>query len=159
MGWLHDLGFRLGSWIADSWIAWCRREKSTSSVSARIRQVGTPRIREDRVLSPQERTLLEWLIENGTPEAKEYRSQLEQLRVIGRCFCGCPTIDLSVGGERSAPGSMKILSDYTGETPEGLQVGVLLFATDGRLSCMEIYDFGGHKGTFSLPRIDTLRPF
>lgn len=54
---------------------------------------------------------------------------------------------------------MKILSDYTGVTAEGLEVGVILFASDGRLSCMEIYDFGGHEGTFSLPRIETLRPY
>lgn len=153
MGWLHDLGVRLGSWIARR-----RNRNNASRAPGPVRQVDKT-IPEDRALSPQERTLLEWLIENGTPEAKEYRGQIEQLRVVGRCSCGCPTIDLSVGGKLAAAGSMKILGDYVGETPEGFEVGVLLFASERRLSCMEIYDFGGHEGTFSLPRIETLRPF
>jgi len=36
--------------------------------------------------------LLEWLINNGIPDAQKYASQLKDVIVVGGCTCGCPTI-------------------------------------------------------------------
>src|SRR5258708_61290 len=40
---------------------------------------------ERRALSPEERVLLEWLIANGNPDAKQYASQLSDTKVVGLC--------------------------------------------------------------------------
>ena len=53
---------------------------------------------ERRPLTQEERNLLEWLIANGSVDAKEYSPQLADLTVVGTCTCGCPTIDLALGG-------------------------------------------------------------
>jgi hypothetical protein len=44
-------------------------------------------------------------------------------------------------------------------TPEGLDVGVMLRAAEGKLSYLEVYCFGENDGPFSLPDISTLKPF
>jgi hypothetical protein len=52
---------------------------------------------EHRPLTDAERTLLEWLIAHGSHEAQQYAPQVSQVRVVGTCTCGCPTIDLAAG--------------------------------------------------------------
>src|SRR5665213_309402 len=52
-------------------------------------------IPENRQLNAEERMLIEWLIANGMPEARDYAQQLEGLHVASRCSCGCPTVDLA----------------------------------------------------------------
>jgi hypothetical protein len=114
---------------------------------------------EDRPLSDEERVLLAWLIEHGTPEASEFATQLSSARVVGRCRCGCPTIDLGINGakERTVGGS-QVLADFMGETPDGLLVGVALHAREGKLSELEVWNPSGHDGVLSLPDISTLKP-
>jgi hypothetical protein len=115
---------------------------------------------EGRSLTPEERSLLEWLVENGIPEAREFSSQLEGIRVVGGCGCGCPTIALGVEGAKEATkGPSQILADYIGETPEGWLVGVLLHARKGKLSELEVYNLSEHDGQYSLPTIASLKPF
>src|SRR6476646_3691881 len=113
---------------------------------------------EDKQLSPDERALLVWLIEHGTSDATEYAAQVEQARVVGRCRCGCPPIDLGIAGakERTVGGST-ILADFLGETPEGFHVGVLLHSRNGKLSELEVYSLD-RDGIFSLPTIESLKP-
>src|ERR1700732_664176 len=69
-------------------------------------------IPENRQLNAEERTLIEWLIANGTPEAKNYAQQLEGLHVVSHCSCGCPTVDLAVvNAQASTTGLSQILAD------------------------------------------------
>src|SRR5690348_9804479 len=82
-------------------------------------------IPEDRQLSIEERTLVGWLLANanGTSDAKPYEEQLKAARVVGRCGCGCPTVDLAVGDDRKATtGPSTILADFLGVTPDGTEV-------------------------------------
>jgi hypothetical protein len=117
-------------------------------------------IAEDRPLTPEERTLLEWLIEHGKPEARDFTTQLQGIRVVGRCRCGCPTIDLGVEGAKEATtGASQILADFVGQTPEGWQVGVLLHVRSCKLSELEVYNLSEHEGAYSLPTIASLKPF
>ena len=54
----------------------------------------------------------------------------------------------------------RVVADLVGTTAEGFQVGVLLFATDGKLSCLEVYDLNGlDKMGRSLPIVASLHPF
>ena len=46
-------------------------------------------------LTPEEQTLICWLLQNGFPGAEQYLPQVDQARVVGRCCCGCPSIDLA----------------------------------------------------------------
>jgi len=53
----------------------------------------------------------------------------------------------------------RVIADVLGTTPNGLGVGVLLFADDGYLSDLETYDFEGHVEPFPLPTLESLHPF
>jgi hypothetical protein len=111
-----------------------------------------------RLLSKEERALIEWLIANGNRDAHRYASQIANLRVVGRCTCGCPTIDLAVGDRAQRKnGPSLILADFDGKTPEGIDVGVILHGRDGEISELEIYPFADVNGPFSLPTIASLR--
>jgi len=115
------------------------------------------RLAEDRPLSQQERTLLNWLIEHGTPEAQQFATQLESVRVVGHCGCGCPTLDLATDkATEPTTGASQILADFSGTTPEKVRVGVILHAREGKLSELEVYSVAGDVGAFSLPDLSTL---
>jgi hypothetical protein len=98
----------------------------------------------DRELTPPERELIDWLLSHGLPGAREYLPQLGETRVIGQCSCGCPSIDLAVGGVGPNRGAgMVVLSDYLWPAPEGILSGVVLFGTEGRLACLEAWSVDG----------------
>ena len=114
-------------------------------------------IPENRPLSPDERALIEWLIANGVPEAKGFAHQLEGLHVVGRCGCGCPTVDLATADDdASTTGPSHILAEFLGLTPQGSEVGVILHTREGKLSELEIYEL--EEPARSLPTIGSLEP-
>jgi hypothetical protein len=116
-------------------------------------------IPQDRVLSADERELLIWLLEHGAPEAADYLSQIPFVRVIGQCGCGCPTLELAVGGKEVTRGSSStIVADFCGTTPEGAFVGVMVHVREGLLSELEAYSLSNLK-KFPFPRSDSLKPF
>jgi hypothetical protein len=113
-----------------------------------------------RPLTAEERTLLEWLIANGSEDAKTYSPQLADLGVVGTCTCGCPTIDLAMGARdqrKTVPS--KILADFVGTTPEGIEVGVILHAREGEISELEVYAIADATEPFRLPTIESLKQF
>jgi hypothetical protein len=111
----------------------------------------------NRALTSEERALIEWLIAHWTPEAKEYAEQVESLRVLPHCSCGCPTIDLAVGSAQTrTTGPSDILADLFRVTPEGIEVGVILHARQGKISELEVYSMV-EQTSCSLPRIETLK--
>jgi len=115
---------------------------------------------ERRPLTQEERTLLEWLMANGSEDAKQYSPQLGDLSVVGTCTCGCPTIDLAPEGRdqrKTAPSI--ILADFVGTTPEGIEVGVVLHAREGKISELEVYAIADMKQPFRLPTIESLKQF
>ena len=115
---------------------------------------------ERRPLTREERTLLEWLMRNGGPDAQRYVSQIPDISVVGRCTCGCPSIDLAVAGNvqrKTAPSCL--LADFEGMTPEGISVGVILHSREGEISELEIYAIPDVKGPFSLPTIESLKTY
>jgi hypothetical protein len=122
---------------------------------------GATTIPENRQLNAGERTLIEWLIANGVPEARAFTHQLTELHVIGRCSCGCPTVDLAFrDSQQPTTGPSQILADFFGVTPEGIEVGVILHARQDAISELEVYSLGTTDTTdrtFGLPRIETLK--
>ena len=114
-------------------------------------------IREARELTGHERTLLQWLIQHGTGSVPELMAQLAEARVVSRCRCGCPTIDLAIGTRTdSTRGGSDIVADAFGQSPEGYPVGVILHVREGLLSELEVYS-NGHGCPFSTPRPEALK--
>ncbi|CRK59759.1 hypothetical protein [Alloactinosynnema sp. L-07] len=71
------------------------------------------------------------------PGVAELRAQADSALVVGRCGCGCATIDLAV--PETAP-----LAKVESATPVWADVpatgeGLILLVDYGRLSCLEIY--------------------
>jgi hypothetical protein len=116
-------------------------------------------IPEERPLTEPERSLLEWSLRHGKPEAAQFFDQLPLVTVISRCGCGCPTIDLGVGGKAASIYSPSlILADFIGgTTPRGGRVGVVVHAREGLLSELEIYSLGG-EGKILFPHVEDLHP-
>jgi hypothetical protein len=112
---------------------------------------------EYRDLTFDERRLLEWLIANGNAEASVYASQLPQVKVVARCTCGCPTLDLALGGKKFRTiGASTILADAFGHSPEGVPVNVILHAREGEISELEVISCDETK-VFGMPTPEMLK--
>jgi hypothetical protein len=116
----------------------------------------TTRIPETRELTDEERHLIQWLLEHGEEGARSFLPQLADATVIGRCPCGCVSIDFAVGG-RIPPGggAMDILSDYIWREGD-LPFGVFVFAYGGILAGLDVYSFA--DPVTKLPEIEKLTP-
>jgi hypothetical protein len=107
-----------------------------------------------RPLTVDEHDLIEALLGAVRSGVGRYIGQLESLEVIGGCRCGCPSIDLEVAsaGADGLPTPV-ILADA--ESPEGVSVGVILWARGGQLSGLEVHPWDG-SDVIRLPRLETL---
>jgi hypothetical protein len=113
---------------------------------------------ECRELTQAERLLLDWLIRNGTGDVDELLRQLSSARVVSRCGCGCPTVDLSVGDrEVTTTGGSQIVADAQGSSPQGVPIEVILHVRDGLLSELEAFAMNGYGGPFTIPEPSALR--
>jgi len=107
-----------------------------------------------RPLTPNEHDLIEALLGAVRSGVSRYIAQLESLKVVGGCRCGCPSIDLELAsaGSNGMPTPV-ILADA--ESPEGVPVGVILWSRGGRLSALEVHPWDG-SARIRLPRPETL---
>jgi hypothetical protein len=114
----------------------------------------------ERELTEEERSFLMHVLSHGSESARSFVAQLPVARAVGGCTCGCPSIGLVVN-QAAVKGyaTERVVVDLIDATPDGLGVGVLVFADAGYLSELEIYDFDAHVKPFPLPTIESLRPF
>ena len=117
-----------------------------------------------RSLSDDERLILEALLAPQFPGAVELRAQLAHVQVVGKCDCGCPTVDLFVPSNvipsplktrnRLAPVEGRVTP--VADEPSG---DIILFVDDGRLSCLEYvsYDDPSPAAWPSLDRVTVVR--
>ncbi|WP_103348581.1 hypothetical protein [Amycolatopsis sp. CA-128772] len=89
-----------------------------------------------RPLTPNERSALDTLLAADFPGAAELRAQAATARVTGRCGCGCPTIDLAVA-EAAPRAALTSSVAVEADAPDG--GGLIVFAAEGRLSCLEYW--------------------
>jgi hypothetical protein len=111
---------------------------------------------EERALTEEELSLLEWLLAHGDSDASDYRLQIPKLRVVSRCGCGCPTVDFAIGSTRK-DGPAHIVAEAEGKSPEGFRVGVIVHARGGEISELEVFCATGEK-IVSLPKPELLVP-
>jgi len=112
---------------------------------------------DERSLSQEEVSLLEWLLGHGQPEASQYKMQIPKLRVVSRCGCGCPTIDFALGTVRK-DGPSHIVAEAEGSSPEGIHVGVVVHVREDEISELEVFSTTGEQNVFSLPKPESLVP-
>jgi hypothetical protein len=112
--------------------------------------------RSPRVLSPAEEELLRWVVQHSAAEPKPYLEQIPKLRVVGYCGCGCPTVDLALASTARSEAIGYPIAEADGHSPEGVYVGVIVFANDGVLSMLEVYSVTGEGGPYTLPRPEAL---
>jgi hypothetical protein len=94
---------------------------------------------EPRPLTPNERTTLDTLLAADFPGAAELRAQAATARVTGRCGCGCPSINLVVDGALPVA---ELADDPVAFEADGPDGGLIVFAEEGRLSCLEYWSVG-----------------
>jgi len=115
-----------------------------------------PRVPNIRELTSRERSLIERLLLHGTPASRSYIEQLPRVTVTSRCGCGCPTVDLAVGGRVASLGSPTvILSEAGAISPEGISFGIILHGREGLISELEVYPMD-EEGAFTLPEVDRI---
>jgi hypothetical protein len=96
-----------------------------------------------RPLSDVERRLSRWMLENGTPEAAAYLSQLEVAEATPwRCPCGCASFNFKVKDMPAAPPGVHVLGDFV--FYDGANIaGAFIYSSNGILSGLEVTGMAG----------------
>ena len=101
-------------------------------------------IPDARDLSSEERHLTRWLLEHGTSSAERFLDQVDRIRVVSRCGCGCASINFDLEGRGwKSPGGLEVLSDYQWRDGDGRLFGAFVFAKQGTLAGLEVYSIDG----------------
>jgi hypothetical protein len=102
------------------------------------------RLDQTRSLSEPEQRILSFLLATQVPGEAELRAQVPHVQVVGKCDCGCPTIDLEVPDSvRQAPVEggrfpVEALVAPKVDEPNG---EIILFLDAGRLSSLEYVSY------------------
>jgi len=111
----------------------------------------------NRELTASERHLAQWMLEHGSPEARQFLEQLEIAKVTPwRCPCGCASINFSIGGKPDQKGCDPI-ADFIFGADDDLS-GIFIFKSNGVLGGLEVYGLAGDAPK-TLPSQEALRPF
>ena len=86
-------------------------------------------IDEDRVLSRHEVETVTWLVKNASLKGPldHLLGGIDELRVVGRCGCGCASVDFENNGQA---GDNHPIADATAESPNGRRCGLTLWGRD-----------------------------
>lgn len=101
--------------------------------------MGAVTIPQNRPASPDEVAIASWMLHNASRagDLSDLEPSLAGLRVVGRCSCGCPSVDFVVGGQDLTASPV---ADAHGTTADGVEVGVILWEREGRVSALEVYE-------------------
>jgi hypothetical protein len=120
---------------------------------------------EPRPLEPQERSLLEFLVESSGSD--ELRAQVAAVEVVATCACGCASIGLQGDGPQVSRDAMRRIGDFDrddhaeliawGVTPEERPVQVALHVSLGRIWELEVWSGPDDDVVSELPHVETLR--
>jgi hypothetical protein len=107
-----------------------------------------------RPISAEERAVLERAVRVAPAEgvAAPSLEQLDSLQVVGKCQCGCASVDF----RHLRSGQIaEVVADAIGDAPNGETVDVLVFALDGEFVGLEIVGYG--EAPAPLPIASTVR--
>ena len=133
---------------------WLRKIVGTD-VTAEHKPSSVP---EDRLLTSAETEFIRWLLIHGNDRSREFLSQVNRARVVGRCGCGCASINLSIDGVTHYPNAgMEILCQYRWAAAEG-EFKVFAFACDDLLAGIDLWAAWGEHPASYLPSTSLLKP-
>ena len=110
-----------------------------------------------RALTTEEHLLARWMLEHGIPEAASFLPQLEHVRVVSQCLCGCASIDFALVGSPVPTGGMHVLGDFLFGSKSTLS-GAFIFEKGGLLAGLEVYGLAGPAPSV-LPTPSALRSY
>lgn len=114
---------------------------------------------EPRPLERAEAELLVWLLKNGNPGADQLIDQVPNLEVVGKCGCGCASIDFAIRGKpRTKSGGLHILSDYQWKDSSENMFGVFAFSKENEIAGIEVWSIDGNETPSQLPNPKQLVP-
>jgi hypothetical protein len=107
-------------------------------------------------LSKREKDALDFLLASDFPGVEALREQAEVASVVGRCPCGCATIELAIDAAQASPASSHEpipVEARTRDKSEGGPLELLLFVRKGWLEGLEIVFYGNDIPTeFPAPK-------
>jgi len=111
-------------------------------------------LKEDRAISTDEAAVVTWMLLHASVAGPlaHFKPTVNTLQVVGRCSCGCPSVDFEVNG-RTPPA--RPIADATGQTAEGTEVGVILWGREDTITGLEFYERGA--AIRAMPLVRTLR--
>jgi hypothetical protein len=90
------------------------------------------------------------------PVTTSAAAAIHSLTVVGRCECGCASVDFDAlpTEERPTP-----VADGIGETPSGGRVGIIVWGGPDAITGIEVYDLGTGDGDLVLPTPKSIVPW
>ena len=109
-----------------------------------------------RPLTDREAALVRWLLApgRGVPPDAAARWDVPALRVVGRCPCGCASVDFAPAG---AGAGMTAYRDWFFPLPECAVAAVFLFDYGGEPGGLEVWSVDGLVTPADLPTPEALR--
>ena len=108
-----------------------------------------------RPLTADEHDLIEAMLGAVRSGVSRYIGQLEVAEVVGGCGCGCPSINFTIASALTEAALSPVLV-ADAESPEGVPVGVILWARGGCLSGLDVHPWDG-SDVIRLPHAESLR--
>ena len=90
-----------------------------------------------------------------TPEARALLPTVGNLSVVGKCDCGCATVDFA----RNSSELPRPIADGIGVTPSGDHVGVIIWGVDDSITGLEIYDMSASASGLPLSDLQSIISF
>jgi hypothetical protein len=108
----------------------------------------------DRPISSAEITVIQVMLQRAAvaPEYSRLQENLNTLRVVWRCECGCDGVDFNTHDPQSG---RTIIADGTGETPSGNPVDVIIWGSADSVTGIEIC--AGRDDDLRLPTPESIR--
>jgi hypothetical protein len=108
----------------------------------------------DRQVNDAEAACIRAALERAAviPEAPELIGAIADLRVVGRCDCGCASVDFV----KDSGGHTQPIADGTGKTARGGDVGLIVWGTNHEITGLEVYDRGAGDDDLNLPELDSI---
>jgi hypothetical protein len=112
-----------------------------------------------RYFYPDERAIVETLLQYSDPHRTGFKHQLEVARVKRQCSCGCPSLGIFIPQQTlPAEGSNKLVAAAIGIADGGC-VSVMLFQSEGYLASLNVLNLEPINKPYGLPRLDSLKPY
>lgn len=108
-----------------------------------------------RPLSPEQYTLVRFMLGHAAGRATPFVSQLDRARrTTWRCPCGCASFKMAVQGMPEPWGGMEVLADFTFGPPKQL-CGIFVYARNDVLAGVEVVGYAVDAPK-RLPKIESL---